>query len=71
MGIFGKRGGGIGPYAAGKIYCEKCGEYRRYGENVATRDNGKLTCMECGYQVRVRGRRWIKTAKIEQQPKRY
>lgn len=50
-----------GPYAAGKIYCGFCGEYRRYGIGIVTSESGKLVCIECGLQARPRGRRWLKT----------
>lgn len=60
-------GGSVGPYAVGKLYCGFCGEFRRYGINVVTAISGKLVCMECGIQVRPRGRHWTKT----KEPKRY
>jgi hypothetical protein len=53
-------GGSVGPYAIGKLYCGFCGEFRRYGINVATGVSGKLLCLECGIQVRPQGRHWTK-----------
>jgi hypothetical protein len=63
------RGGSIGPYAQGKLYCGTCGEYRRYGVDVVTYHDCRPRCIECNIVVRQKGRHWIRAR--SQQPARY
>lgn len=65
--VGGNRGGSIGPYASGKLYCAFCGEYRYYGIDAVTIPSGMLVCIECGIRVRKQGRHWSQT----KEPKRY
>ena len=63
-----------GPYAAGKIYCGYCGEFRRYEakdryQSVIETANGAFRCGFCGYLIRKQGRHW--TRAIGKDPKRY